>query len=223
MSQLVIVDGNALAARIFYAGGQPEGATDLVASLTPEGASVLWCFDGERPYWRHELHAEYKGTRTKHPPGYAEGLAALKLKVPASFEVPGFEADDLIASLVAQRTEGTTCRVLTTDKDLLQLVRPGVEVWRPSALGWLEDDPETALGVRADLVVDFLAIVGCASDNVSGCPGVGKVKAQKMLAAHGSLDAAIAAGAIPAQYVDAVLLSRRLVTLAADVPLELCA
>ena len=217
MNPLLLIDANAVACRVFYGGGDPYDAPDVISAVMPKPvADTVWCWDGERPYWRQVIHPEYKGTRTAHPAGFEPGLKRLWDRV-GGIRVATFEADDVIATL-ARKHAGPVV-IATTDKDLLQLCSDRVSVWRPGAVMWDADDPMTALGVRAEQVVDYLAMLGDSSDNVPGVPGFGKVKARRVLEAYGSLEFAIDCGALPAKYVASARLSLNLVRLHDDVPL----
>ncbi|MDW8329094.1 MAG: DNA polymerase I, partial [Candidatus Bipolaricaulota bacterium] len=126
-------------------------------------------------------------------PKIKELTEALRLK---RFEQPGYEADDIIAALVAKaQAQGLEILIVSSDKDLLQLVgdsvrvlKPGRDVTRDFKILDAEGVREY-LGVPPDQVLDFLALVGDSSDNVPGVPGIGEKTAQKLLREFGSLDA----------------------------------
>ena len=161
---------------------------------------VAVAFDSRGPTHRHEKFSEYKA----HRPAMDEALAAqipkikeltdaLKLK---KFEVPGYEADDIIAALVPlAAAQGLDVLIVSGDKDLLQLVGDGVRVLKPGRdvtrdLKILDSaGVQQYLGVRPDQVLDFLALVGDSVDNVPGVPGIGEKTAQKLLSQFPSLEA----------------------------------
>ncbi|MDR0447535.1 MAG: DNA polymerase I, partial [Treponema sp.] len=166
-------------------------------------------FDPREPTFRHKMYAEYKATRQKAPedlhsqvPLVEEVLAALGVSV---IRVEGYEADDIIATLAhACKTEGRDCYVLSSDKDLLQLVGTGpgaVYQLRPQKTG-SEAPPGTALpycltgweevkaewGVPPEKMLDLLSLIGDNSDNVPGVKGVGEKTAIKLMTRYGSLE-----------------------------------
>ncbi|MBN2875483.1 MAG: DNA polymerase I [Spirochaetales bacterium] len=194
-------------------------------------------FDSNVPTFRHEMYAEYKATRQKTP----EDLHA---QIPLVEEILGilgvpmlranrFEADDIIATVAARcRAEGRQCYVVSSDKDLLQLVGGSVRALRPDRdQGFILIGPaevEAEWGVPPERVLDYLSLTGDASDNVPGVPGVGDKTALKLLNEFGSFDAVwehlsdvrpdglrkkLEAGR------DSAVLSRRLIELAYDAPL----
>jgi DNA polymerase-1 len=191
-------------------------------SLLDEGAPVPGCgdtadglqkprylaavFDSRTPTFRHKRYPEYKATRQKAPedlhaqvPLVEETLRALGVPV---LQAEGYEADDIIATLVSRcREEGRPCYILSADKDLLQLVGEGVWELRPSktasdgkGAGGLPydligpDEVKAEWGVAPGRVLDLLSLTGDTSDNVPGVKGVGEKTAVKLMARYGSLD-----------------------------------
>jgi DNA polymerase-1 len=172
-------------------------------------------FDSPTPTFRHKQYPDYKATRQKAPedlhaqvPLVEEVLAALK--VPA-LKAEGFEADDIIATLAKQcREEGRQCYIISSDKDLLQLVGDGAYQLRPAKTakagspgantgaapvkGGLPyelvgvDEVKAEWGVHPNRILDILSLTGDASDNVPGVKGVGDMTAVKLMARYGSLD-----------------------------------
>ncbi len=194
-------------------------------------------FDSRTPTFRHELYPEYKATRQKTPedlhaqvPVIEEILTALGVSI---VRQDGFEADDIIASVAARaRAEGRECRIVSGDKDLMQLVGGPVSVLKPGKTGgWEEIDAEgvrAEWGVGPELMLDYLSLTGDASDNVPGVKGIGDKTALKLLAAWGTLDgiyehAGEISGAVGAKISEGremAYFSRRLIALNEDVPLE---
>ncbi|MCB9797496.1 MAG: hypothetical protein H6741_32805 [Alphaproteobacteria bacterium] len=193
--------------------------------------------------FRRALDASYKAHRVPADAPLIEVFDKFEVDAAAAgvavFGDPWFEADDLAATLVRlAQAEGLPVRIQAADKDLFQLVRdaaPAVRVVAPSR-GWDVDEAGVVarLGVRPDQVVDYLALVGDASDGVKGVPGVGAKTAAALLTALGSLDALYADLAAVAQLPirgakglpkkleagrEAAMLARRLVTLRDDAPL----
>ena len=162
-------------------------------------------------------------------PKLKELLQALRI---ATAEFPRYEADDAIASLAVRAAEkGLQTVVVTTDKDLLQIIDGSTSVWNPSKERTIEaGDVRELFGVEADRVVDVLALWGDPTDNVPGVPGIGEKTAKSLIREFGSLDALL--GRLDevknprvrekiAQNRELLELSRRLVTVCRDLPLEL--
>jgi DNA polymerase-1 len=211
--RILLIDASSLIYPAFHVMGElktstgfPTGAiygyARTVLMLLREYPSqyVAVAFDSRGPTHRHEKFSEYKA----HRPAMDEALAAqipkikeltdaLKLK---KFEVPGYEADDIIAALVPlAAAQGLDVLIVSGDKDLLQLVGDGVRVLKPGRdvtrdLKILDSaGVQQYLGVRPDQVLDFLALVGDSVDNVPGVPGIGEKTAQKLLSQFPSLEA----------------------------------
>ena len=145
-------------------------------------------------------------------------------------EVPDFEADDVIATLVETAPAGAEVCIVSTDKDLMQLVRPGVELL-DGAKGRRIDSAavEERFGVLPDQLLDMRSLVGDPSDNIPGVKGIGEKGAAKLIQEFGSLDRLLAeADQVKAkrareglqEHADDARLSRELSTLRADVPIE---
>ncbi|MDE2236607.1 MAG: DNA polymerase I, partial [Elusimicrobia bacterium] len=251
--RLYLIDAHAYLHRAYHAlpplnnsRGEPVGALygfartllQLLRREKPELVAV--CFDHPEPTFRHKAFAPYKATRKELD---ADLVGQLKSAAPlaramglACVEQPGYEADDLMATLARRAVEeGLEAVLVTADKDALQLVGPGVRVLRDVTNSvWMESEQvEAKLGVPPSLVVDYLSLVGDASDNVPGVKGVGPVGASKLLKRFGGLDGVLAAARradpeVPAKTAKALLaaegdipLYRRLIALRADVPLSL--
>lgn len=204
---LYLFDGNAAVHRAYHAlppltnsQGEPVGAlygfARLLHKILKEEAPpyVAVCFDTPAPTFRHQAFPDYKGHRKaidedlkKQLPLARELSQAWGL---ATFAQEGFEADDLIATLTRWAGEqGWKTVILTTDKDAFQLVSPQVTVRQESArLLFTPEAVAQKFGVSPKQMMDFLALVGDASDNVPGVAGVGEKTAVKLLAAYGSLD-----------------------------------
>ncbi len=153
-------------------------------------------FDPKGKTFRHEMYPDYKATRQKTPeelhaqvPLVEEILRALGVPV---LRTEGFEADDLIAALATRsRAEGRECWIVSGDKDLLQLVGGSVKALRPdSSFAYNPYGPEEVKaewGVEPAQILDYLSLIGDASDNVPGVPGVGDKTALKLLTEFRSL------------------------------------
>lgn len=246
--RLVIVDAANTMYRAFFAlpplrspQGVPTNAalgfvTQLQKALRAESPDhVVVVMDAPGKSFRAALYPGYKATRDAQPedltaqiPLMRELVAALGIPL---LEVPGVEADDVIATLVAQAPPDMAVTILSTDKDLMQLVSD-----RVALLDTMKDrrygpaEVEARFGVPVDRVLDLRALVGDASDNIPGVKGIGEKGAAQLLREFGSLDALLdrasevsakrAREALLAQ-ADAARLSRRLATLERDVVLPI--
>jgi DNA polymerase-1 len=192
--------------------GKPVPAGDYIKE-TPKLLAAV--FDSRVPTFRHKMYSEYKATRQKAPddlhaqvPLVEEFLASLNIP---SLRADGFEADDIIATLAKKcREEKRQCYILSSDKDLLQLVGGGTFELRPAksqkntAPGGHEktgaqnagpiweiigpDEVKTEWGVPPEKILDLLSLVGDASDNVPGVRGIGEKTALEHIKRYGSLD-----------------------------------
>ena len=197
-------------------------------------------FDTPEPTFRHKIYAEYKATREKMPDEMREQLPRLKevleaLNVPV-IEQPGLEADDIMGALAKEaEKQKMETYLVTGDKDFLQLVSPSIKVYNPKRAG---EDVEIIeekgvvkkIGLPASKIVDYLSLMGDSSDNVPGVPGVGPKTALELLQQFDSLDdvynhldrvnRATTRNKL-AENKDLAFLSRDLVTLKTDIPLDL--
>jgi DNA polymerase-1 len=193
-------------------------------------------FDLAGRTFRDDIVTDYKATRAAMPDDLAEQInlvhqACEALGVPI-VTAAGYEADDVIGTLALRAVnDGFDVAVVSIDKDFFQLVRPGIRVYDPREEGlWFDERGVVEkFGVNPQQVVDVLALVGDTSDNVGGVPGIGKKGAVDLVTQFGTLDAMIQrVGELkPKQrdalstHRDAALKSRELVTIRADVPLEI--
>ncbi len=248
VEQLYLIDGSSYIYRAYHTLGSlsnsqgfPTGAvfgfTNMLMRTLREREPAFICvvFDAPGPTFRHDRYADYKANRPPMPedlriqiPRIHELVAALEVP---SISVPGFEADDVIATLVdLGRSHGCEVVIVSGDKDLMQLVGDGVVMWDPQKN--IAYDPSTVtekFGVRPDQIVDYLALVGDSSDNVPGVPGVGQKTATQLLDEFGSIDRMYesldaigqkrARNSLQANR-DKALLSRDLIRLYHSVPLE---
>ncbi len=193
-------------------------------------------FDTKHPTFRHELYDAYKANRSAPPEDFSQQmeyinkiLTSMNMKV---ITAPGFEADDVIATLTRQATaQGFNVHVVTADKDLFQLVNDQVRVLR------LQPDSETVfdreavkekMGVYPEQVGDLLSMVGDTSDNIPGIPRIGMKTAAALLDKYGTLeevlDHASELKGKQAEYIEAgresALLSQKLVALHYEVPMD---
>ena len=211
-------------------------------------ARLAAIFDSRTPTFRHQMYSEYKATRQKTPEDLHEQVPLVEevlntLGVPI-LRVDGFEADDIIATLALKcQAEKRQCYILSSDKDLLQLVGNGTWELRPSKGGAHHagaadekglhyelvgpKEVKAEWGVNPEKVLDLLSLTGDSSDNVPGVKGVGEKTAVKLMARYGSLDeiykniAGIegAIGKKIAEGKESAYFSKSLIALRTDVPL----
>src|SRR5271166_4715922 len=249
---LMLLDGNSLAFRAFYAlpaenfktqGGLTTNAVYgftamLINLLRDESPTrVAAAFDVSRQTFRSERYPEYKANRSSTPDEFhgqidvtKEVLAALGITVLAE---PGFEADDVIATLATQAEQaGFRVLVVTGDRDSLQLVSDDVTVLYPrkGVSELTRFTPEAVVekyGLTPQQYPDFAALRGDPSDNLPGIPGVGEKTASKWIVEYGSLQSLVdnvdsvrgKVGDALRAHVANVLLNRDLTELVRDVPL----
>ncbi len=212
MPRLFLLDGTALAYRSHFAlsrsgltdaDGNPTGATygftttlrRILEVEKPERIAVA--FDPPGPTFRHERFKEYKATRERAPDEMKAQLPTIRAIVEAHgipiFEVPGYEADDVIGTLATQAdAAGEEVMIVTGDKDFMQLVNERVKLY--NVFRQNEDvviqglaAVEEKFGTTPDHVVDVLAVMGDASDNVPGVKGIGEKGAIKLIGEFGSV------------------------------------
>jgi DNA polymerase I len=249
---LMLLDGNSLAFRAFYAlpaenfktqGGLTTNAVYgftamLINLLRDEGPShIAAAFDVSRQTFRSERYPEYKANRSTTPDEFRgqiditkEVLVALGITVLAE---PGFEADDIIATLATQAEgEGYRVLVVTGDRDALQLVSDDVTVLYPikgvsELTRFTPEAVANKYGLTPKQYPDFAALRGDPSDNLPGIPGVGEKTATKWIAEYGSLQSLVdnvdqvkgKVGDALRAHVAGVVLNRELTELVKDVPL----
>lgn len=243
-----LVDGSGYIFRAFYGipnltspDGIPVNAvygfTNMFLRLTqniPCDYSVV-LFDAKRQNFRNDFFPEYKGTRKEIPeelipqfPIIREAVKALNLN---QLEMEGYEADDLIATYADQAlNKGYEVVVVSADKDLMQLIRPGVRFYDPMKDKFFTpEDVKEKFGVYPDKVVDVQALAGDSIDNVPGVPGIGLKTAAQLVNEFGSLQEVLdRAGEIKQnkrretllENKENALISLQLVTLKKDVPVE---
>jgi DNA polymerase-1 len=209
----------------------------LLDQEKPERICVV--FDGSTPTFRHRAYADYKATRQKMPEELLAQLDWIRRVVEAEgipfVRLEGYEADDVIGTIARREAaRGGDVWIVSGDKDMQQLVSDRVRLYDPMRGA---DDVrivdaaavEAKMGVPPDRVVDVLGLMGDSSDNVPGVPGVGDKTAVRLVREHGSLEGALAAaptlsprrlGENLAAHAEQALLSKRLVTLDCDVPLD---
>jgi len=208
----------------------------LLEKENPEYFAVV--FDTKEPTFRHKQYPAYKATREKMPEDMAESLHYVDQLVEAlglpKLALPGFEADDVIGTLVDRaRGDKLDSYIVSGDKDFMQLIGPSVKMYNPRKPDdYMVVDESGVLakfGVRPDQVIDVLSLMGDASDNVPGVPGIGEKTAQALIQEFGSLaNLKKNIGKIPKEKLRENLaenwkmaeMSRELVTIKLDCPVK---
>lgn len=169
----------------------------LLQREQPSHVAVV--FDVHAPTFRHEMYAEYKATRDEMPEDLRISIPWIR-RIIEAYNIPiiekkGFEADDVIGTLsVRAEQEGYEVFMMTPDKDYAQLVTDKVKMYKPGRGGketevWGIQQVQEAFQVEStDQVIDILGLMGDASDNIPGCPGIGPKTAQKLISTYGSID-----------------------------------
>ena len=255
MDKLFLLDAYALIYRAYYAFiknprinskgfntsailGFVNTLEDVLKKENPTHIGVA--FDPRGKTFRHEAYEQYKAQREETPEVIRESVPVIKEIIKAYnipvFEVPGYEADDVVGTLAKQAEKrGIITYMMTPDKDYGQLVSDTVFIYRPK----YGDKEFEVMGIervkekfgieRTEQVIDLLGLMGDASDNIPGCPGVGEKTAQKLIAEFGSIDGLLAntdklKGALKTKVEEnreKILFSKFLATIKTDVPIEL--
>ena len=246
-SHVYLVDASGYIFRAFHAlppmtrpDGVPVNAvygfTQMIAKFLTDHACthIAVVFDAARTTFRSEIYPDYKANRPEPPPELVPQFAlirdATKAFGVACIEQPGFEADDMIATYArAFEAEGGRVTIVSSDKDMMQLVRPAVQMLDPIKQKPIRE-PEVMerFGVPPAKVVEVQALAGDSTDNVPGVPGIGVKTAAQLIAEYGDLETLLARASEIKQpkrrealidNAEKARISRRLVTLVADVPL----
>ncbi|MGB1367227.1 MAG: DNA polymerase I [Candidatus Puniceispirillaceae bacterium] len=247
--QLVLVDGSGYIFRAFHGlpmmnrpDGTPINAVfgftkmllKLKADLNPSHIIVI--FDAGRVTFRNDIYPDYKANRSEPPEELVPQFALVRQAAEAIglpvLEMPGFEADDLIASYARQAEQaGMSCLIVSSDKDLMQLVRGNITMLDPMKnrpIG--QEEVIEKFGVTPDKVVDVQALAGDSTDNVPGVPGIGIKTAAELINQFGDLDSLLAAAETIKQpkrrenliqFAEQARISRQLVYLKDDVDVPL--
>jgi DNA polymerase I len=252
-SHVYLVDGSGYIFRAFHAlppltrpsDGLPVGAVhgfcamlwkllrESKASEAPTHVAVI--FDAGRETFRNKIYDKYKAQRPPPPeelvPQFPLIRDAVKAFNVACIEQEGFEADDLIATYARDVVNaGGDVTIISSDKDLMQLIRPGVTMFdgmKAKRIG--RDEVIEKFGVPPEKVIDVQSLAGDSVDNVPGVPGIGVKTAAELIHEYGDLDTLLARAAEIKQpkrreklieFADQARISRELVTLKCDVPVE---
>lgn len=196
-------------------------------------------FDPSGPTFRHEAFEQYKAQREETPEAIRLSVPIIKdiiraYRIPI-LEVAGYEADDVIGTLATEAgKQGITTYMMTPDKDYGQLVSDKVFMYRPKHTGGFEIMGIEEVKAKFDIqspaqVIDMLGLMGDASDNIPGCPGVGEKTAQKLIAEFGSIENLLEhtdqlKGALKTKVEtnrEMITFSKFLATIKTDVPIQL--
>lgn len=252
--QLFLIDGSAYIFRAFFAippltnaGGLPTNAifgfTNILLKFLKQyrPAYVAVALDAGRLTFRNEMYADYKGNRPEAPadlipqfPYFRKVLDALNLPL---LELPGYEADDIIATLCERlANQGCELVVVSSDKDLMQLVTDGIKLLDSAKDRWIgTDEVREKFGVTPEQITQVMGLMGDASDNIPGVKGIGEKTASALIQQFQSLENLFdhlddmeqmkLRGAARIRQIlqagkDQAFLSRALATVKRDVPLD---
>jgi DNA polymerase I len=246
---LILIDGSGFIFRAYHAlppmtrpDGTPVNAvfgfTNMLAQFLKDhsGTHIAVIFDAGRYTFRNRLYEAYKAHRPPAPEDLIPQFALVReateaFGVPA-IELPDWEADDLIAAYAqAMTAAGGQATIVSSDKDLMQLIRPGVSMMDPlkkKPIGLAEVMEK--FGVAPEKMIEVQAMIGDSTDNIPGVPGIGPKGAAALVNEYGSLEAVLAAAESmkPSKRRDSLIehaekarLSYELVRLRADAPLPL--
>ena len=265
-----LVDGSSFVFRAYFQSIRQDAKYNYRSDRLPTGAVRLFCsklfqfiregaaglspthlaiiFDKSENSFRKELYPDYKSHRSEPPEDLVPQFPLMRSAVRAfglePVEQDTYEADDLIATYAGQaRGKGADVLIISADKDLMQLIGPGVSMYDPAS-----GDPSRAgsraermigpqevidyFGVPPDKVVDVQALAGDPTDNVPGAPGIGLKTAAQLIGEYGDLDALLARASeikqpkrretlTDPERVALIRTSKQLVTLVRDVPLAI--
>src|SRR5665647_1074223 len=253
MKKLFLIDAYAIIYRAYYAFirnprfnskglntsaifGFVNTLDDVLKREKPTHIAVA--FDPKGKTFRHEAYDLYKAQREATPEDIRLAVPIIKDLIKAynipALEVPGYEADDVIGTMAKlAEKEGFDVFMLTPDKDYGQLVSEHISMYRPKHTGGFEVMGPKEIREKYDLtsheqVIDLLGLMGDASDNIPGCPGVGEKTAVKLLQQFGSIDVLLTRtdelkGALKTKIEEnreQIIFSRFLATIKIDVPVE---
>jgi DNA polymerase I len=248
-----LIDGSGYIFRAYHAlppltrksDGLPVGAvqgfcnmlwkllTDTSAATKPTHLAVI--FDYSSKTFRNDFYPEYKAHRPEPPADLRPQFSLIRQATQAfnvsCIEMENYEADDLIATYTRQASEvGATVRIVTSDKDLMQLVKPGVVLFDTMKDKEISD-PEVMekFGVTPDKVIDVQALAGDSVDNVPGVPGIGVKTGAELINTYGDLETLLSRASEIKQnkrrenlieFAEQARISKRLVTLDEHVPIK---
>ncbi|MBI5187628.1 MAG: DNA polymerase I [Nitrospirae bacterium] len=246
---LYLIDGNSYVYRAYYAirglsnsKGFPTNAIygftnmllKIIREKKPDG--IVISFDSPVPTERHRIYEEYKAHRPETPGELVQQMSHIRRMISAFnikiFEVPGYEADDLLGT-IAKKTasEGIDVFIVTGDKDMLQLVGDNIKVYDPMKDSILDEEyVKKRFGIGPERITEFMALTGDAIDNIPGIKGIGEKTAKELLSDFGSLEELLSntdrikrekLKKLISENTDMVRLSQRLATIDTSVPLDI--
>ena len=210
-NEIFLIDGSGFIFRAYHAlpplsrpDGTPVNAVlgftnMLVKMLTDMHVpNIAVIFDAARKNFRYDIYDRYKANRSETPEDLIPQFPLIReatnaFSIPA-IEVEGFEADDIIATYARLAHEaGRPLTIVSSDKDLMQLIRPGIRMYDPMKYKYMgEDEVFEKFGVTPDKVVDVQALAGDSVDNVPGVPGIGLKTAAQLINEYGDLETLLA-------------------------------
>jgi len=247
MEKFVILDASSLIYRSFYAiknlstkNGFPTNAIygflttlrKIIKEIKPEYICIA--MDPEGKTLRHETYERYKAERKPMPPELQAQIPWIKRVISAHgikmVEIPGYEADDIIGTLAEKFSkEGFEIIIVTTDKDLFQIVKNGIKIYNPAKDLYLDEKGvEEFFGVSPSQVVDVLSLWGDSTDNVPGVPGIGEKGAKKLIKEFHSIENLLSnLDKLDEKYkelikanLESLLISRELLKIRTDLDIE---
>jgi DNA polymerase-1 len=246
---LYLIDGNSYVYRAYYAirklttsRGFPTNAiygfTNMLLKIIREKKpdSIVVSFDSPVPTERHRIYEEYKAHRPEAPEELVEQIPHIKKIVSAFniniFEVPGYEADDLLGTIAKKAaSEGIDVFIVTGDKDMLQLVDKKVKIYDPMKDKILDEGYiKERFSVEPERIIEFMALAGDAVDNIPGIKGIGEKTAKELLSDFKSLEDLLnntnrirkdKLRLLVSENADIVRLSKKLATIDISVPIDI--
>jgi len=251
MDTLLLIDGNAIMHRAFHAlpPFQTKDGTQTnilygflgillkaIEDFTP--THIIVAFDTPTPTFRKKLHKEYQSHRPDLVDDFKVQIPILRQMLRdadiTTLEKPGFEADDVIGTIVARFKKNARILILTGDKDIMQLVDKNVTVVTPkvgvsSVNVYGIDEVKQKLGVVPSMIPELKGLMGDPSDNYKGAKGIGPKTAVKLLEQFGSIEKMLAHPEkienerimnLIKEHADSIRMSKKLATIVTDVPVE---
>ncbi len=204
---IYLIDGSNYVYRAYYAlprltnsKGLPTNAVygfltmlkKIIKEKNPDYIAVA--FDHKKPSFRKDVYEDYKATRKPTPEDLIRQFPILKNILRAYritlFEIEGYEADDILATLAKKaEKEGLKSYIVSSDKDVIQVVGKNIEVYEPKKDIFFDvDTVKKVYSMHPEMFADFLALRGDNTDNIPGIPGIGEIAAQKLVSQYGSVE-----------------------------------
>lgn len=247
MDEIYLVDGSCFVYRAYHAikklttsKGIPTNAiygfTRIILKLIKERKVeyMLIAFDSPQPTERHRIYEEYKITRPETPKDLPLQIDYIKQIIDAfgikRIEIPGYEADDIIATVTEKLSSESSIIIVSLDKDMVQLVSEKVRIYDPfNDLLIDRDFVVSKYGIPPEKITDFMALVGDSIDNIPGVKGIGEKTASDILKRYGSVENILRnidiikpskVAEVIKQNLNALKLSKELVVLKKDLPVD---